>query len=708
MKRLLLILLVGAVSLLTVPFASCTAPVDPIPEPAEFEVSDLTISPEEAKPRQTVTVRVEVRNVGQSRGTHELKLIVDGWVRQSKSVTLDGGQAAFLSFYVQMDVVGSYTVELGGLTGVFRVVPEPTPVASISGRVVDFATRQPVGNTVVNIGDQSATTDSSGNYALADVPVGLQAIEVRAEGYLDYANMIDIEIGSPILEDVLIEPAVIQESVSGLLMTYGLRLEGDASNSLKMRLHVRNIESDSLSMIINGALVDDFRNVYDLFELVSNVSVTNLQGEMLPVTFSETTVIPDNWYGWFRRQAIYYDVLRIDTKGNSELMIEYDVISSVDMWLALQADSSFPWDHPRDFWAGYLEWLLFRPQGHVDVCSAKLVIELPEGWRFAAVYPNLGHEVDLGKMDYMYGDNEVRWKNFQKGNFVLFREGPFRLASRIINDTKVQDVYSAHWEGRRNPEAGFQYYEYFCDNLGPLPVHATLTFLTWLRPLRTLPDPSVPFIDYQRIHQAGPYGWAYSLMGVFHSAGGDIGSMGISLPQVQVWDFDSLDDNASSFLRHHGLLRCWFSQLIQVDAVADGWLRGGLTVYYENLSASSRYGWDQIIERRFKPMYQYYLDNIAGPPETDRVNSRNASFVLYFKSALAFLYIDETLKEHSGGTKELSDAVSLLYEEALAGRAVSRQSLIIALNSLTDYDFTQVVDDYIYGDKKLNLDRWLK
>ena len=710
MRRLLLILAVGSVLLWALPLAGCALSSEAIPKPAEFEVVSLGLSPEEVPPGGTVTVSVELRNIGGDKGSYALELTVDAVVEQSESITLEAGQAIAVTFFVEREIEGVYTVVLGGLTATFQVVVSEQPhTTSISGRVVDFATREPVENAIVVIGGESSTTDSSGRYTVGSLAVGVQRIEVTGEGYEEYTSIADIGGDHITLEDVLLEPLVIHETVSGLLMSYRLDLEKDASNNLRMRLHVRNIRADSISMIINNTLVDDFMNTYDLFDLVSDISVTNLQGEMLPTAFSKDTVVPENWYGWFRRQAVHYDVLSIDTKGHSELLIEYDVISSLDMWLALQADSAFPWDHPRDFWAGYLEWLLFRPQSHVDVCSAKLVTELPEGWQFATVYPDLGHEVDLGKMDYMYGDNEVRWKNFQKGNLVLFRQGPFRLASRTIKGTKVQDVISAHWEGQRNPEAGFQYYEYFCKNFGPLPVYAVLTFIPFVRMIETVPDPSVPYIDYQRVHRAGPYGWAYSMMGtLLGPEGGDIGLFGKSLPQVQLWDFDSLDDSASSFLFHHGLLRYWFSQLIQVDAIADGWLRGGLTVYYENLSASSRYGSDQIIERRFKPMYEFYLENVAGPPETDRVNSRNAPFVYYFKSALAFFYIDEILKEQSGGTKELSDAVSLLYEEALAGRAVSRESLIIALNSLTEYDFTQIVDDYLYGNKKLNLDKWLK
>ena len=96
--------------------------------PAEFEVSSLNVSPEEVEPGDTVTVTVEVQNVGEEKGTHKLELKIDGIVEQSESVTLDGGESTSISFFVKKDIEGSYSVELAGLTGIFQVVePGPTP-----------------------------------------------------------------------------------------------------------------------------------------------------------------------------------------------------------------------------------------------------------------------------------------------------------------------------------------------------------------------------------------------------------------------------------------------------------------------------------------------------------------------------------------------------------------------------------------------------
>lgn len=96
--------------------------------PAEFVVSNLNVSPEEVAPGEIVTVTAQVQNAGEEEGTCELELIIDATAEQTESLLLDGGETTSVSFYVQREVEGSYSVELGGLAGTFQVVePEQPP-----------------------------------------------------------------------------------------------------------------------------------------------------------------------------------------------------------------------------------------------------------------------------------------------------------------------------------------------------------------------------------------------------------------------------------------------------------------------------------------------------------------------------------------------------------------------------------------------------
>jgi len=151
MKRKLLIGLASLVGLLIIIVIIALV----TPAPAKFEVSNLNVSPAEAESRETVTVTVEVQNVGEQSGSYELELIINGVVEQSKSVTLDGGETTPVSFFVEKDAEGSYSVELSELTGVFEVVLKP-PQGTLTVHFIDVGQGDSI---LLDIGDIEALID---------------------------------------------------------------------------------------------------------------------------------------------------------------------------------------------------------------------------------------------------------------------------------------------------------------------------------------------------------------------------------------------------------------------------------------------------------------------------------------------------------------------------------------------------------------------
>ena len=99
---------------------SVREPPEP-PEPAEFEFSDLTVSPSIVEADEAVTVSVVVSNVGEESGGVGVELELDGTVIDTRAVTLDGGASTTVSFSTSSDEEGSHTVEVGGLSGSFTV-----------------------------------------------------------------------------------------------------------------------------------------------------------------------------------------------------------------------------------------------------------------------------------------------------------------------------------------------------------------------------------------------------------------------------------------------------------------------------------------------------------------------------------------------------------------------------------------------------------
>ena len=494
---------------------------------------------------------------------------------------------------------------------------------------------------------------------------------------------------------------VFPQEAKGIDLDYQLTLQGDGSGRPHITLQVSNLNSESLKLVVNTPLVDDYGNYYpDLIIMIHNLSVKDAKGNTLAFSFSQKTITSPDWY--WNILPIYHDVYSINIGQNRQITVEYDVASNTEIFTGLGAtDNAFNGQQRMtDFWHGYLEFILFRPENHSDVSSADIYFSLPSNWDYevTTLGTSLNNEVNLGTLNGMYGDN-IRWKNYQRSSLVIYNKSKFNVKKKDIKGIRVADVYSADLEGYRNQEAFFQYFEYLCDKIGTLPINSHLTFYPFINGNE---------IPYLRAYQSGPNGFGHGLMGEFYGAGGDIGlGSGGSLDQVQLWDFDSFDDEKNYTFSMHGTVRPWIFLFIQFTWDDLPWFKGGFCTYYENMCVAQRYGLNNIIERRFKPMYKYYIDNIAGPPEVDKKNFSNHSFVEYFKSCLTAYYIDQLLKENSSGNKTIDDLMKLLFQKAEQGIAINREIFTEALNSLTSYDFTSVVENYLYGSGKLPLDGYL-
>jgi len=503
---------------------------------------------------------------------------------------------------------------------------------------------------------------------------------------------------------VITTPSTEEESIpethtctNGLCLDYYLTLEGNASSRPHMVLKISNIQDkEYINLAISWPLIDDYGNVEsNLFDMIQNVSVKDSEGNQLPIEFSQKALTNNNWYLSCSEQLIYYEVLEIDTSGKNSVIIEYDLASNIEIWNGLGGGIENPQDCEY-FWAVYLENILYRPEGHQLIEAAYLNIDIPSGWNFATVYPRYGNIVELGTMDYMFGDN-VRWMNYQRGELILFKEGQFLMESKNVYGVEVQDVYSSEWAGERCCEANFQYFKYLCDHIGVLPIDGVLTFCPYIHGDE---------IEYLRYYQAAPYAWCHGLMGEYWGAGGDLAiASGGELPKVPLWNLYEFNDEDNFTLYMHGVVRYWIFMFIQIENWSEAWFKGGICTYYENMAVSSKYGYDQIKERRFKPMYEFYKENIDNLETC--VNSSGHEFLTYFKPALLAFYINELLNERSNGEKSLDDAMQIIFDNAYMGEPITKRSFIDALNSLTDYDFTNIVNDYIYEDNRvLDLDKY--
>jgi S-layer protein (TIGR01567 family) len=100
-----------------------------VSEGASFEFSDLSIEPASVEGGDAVTVQVNVTNTGNIAGETEVELLINGESVDSETVSLEAGESTVIEFSHIEEEVGTYTVEIGELSGSYDVT-ESTPFFS--------------------------------------------------------------------------------------------------------------------------------------------------------------------------------------------------------------------------------------------------------------------------------------------------------------------------------------------------------------------------------------------------------------------------------------------------------------------------------------------------------------------------------------------------------------------------------------------------
>ncbi len=111
-------------------------PPPPPPKPvvqyrASFEISSLTIYPEEVNPGENVNIAVTVTNTGNIAGSYEVVLKFDGKVLDTREIRLARGTSEEVTFSTTADTPGKKIFEINGLLGSFIVAGEVTPPEQI-------------------------------------------------------------------------------------------------------------------------------------------------------------------------------------------------------------------------------------------------------------------------------------------------------------------------------------------------------------------------------------------------------------------------------------------------------------------------------------------------------------------------------------------------------------------------------------------------
>jgi len=93
----------------------------PLVPPADFQISDLNVTPSEVEAGEEVTVSVKITNVGGQTGSYTLPLIVNQTTEETRTVTLEEGASNTTEFKVIKQTPGTYNIEIDGLVNEFTV-----------------------------------------------------------------------------------------------------------------------------------------------------------------------------------------------------------------------------------------------------------------------------------------------------------------------------------------------------------------------------------------------------------------------------------------------------------------------------------------------------------------------------------------------------------------------------------------------------------
>ncbi|WP_410507403.1 S-layer protein domain-containing protein [Methanosarcina hadiensis] len=108
---------------------------------AEFEFSNLLIEPATVEGGEAVTIQVNVTNTGNIAGETEVELLVNNETVDSETVSLEAGETRTVEFSHAEEEAGTYTVEIGDLSGSYEVTesaPFLTSTATLGVLAIAF------------------------------------------------------------------------------------------------------------------------------------------------------------------------------------------------------------------------------------------------------------------------------------------------------------------------------------------------------------------------------------------------------------------------------------------------------------------------------------------------------------------------------------------------------------------------------------------
>lgn len=222
-------------------------------EPAEFEVSNLSVSEAEVNPRDTISVSVEVSNNGGETSSHTVELLINGESVDSKEVEVSGGQTETVTFQVSREDVGEYDVEISGLSKSFEVLEEVAPPEfevsnlSVSPSEVEagesITLTVDVTNTGGETGEKTLEFDINGTTEVKKVTVEPgETVSPQETITIDEAGSYQVNVEGLTGDFEALEPAVAEFEMSDLNIN---PQEVSPEETVSISVDVKNIGNET-------------------------------------------------------------------------------------------------------------------------------------------------------------------------------------------------------------------------------------------------------------------------------------------------------------------------------------------------------------------------------------------------------------------------------------------------------------------------------
>jgi len=170
-------------------------------KPAEFEVSDLSITPDKVKLGWNAIISFTVTNIGEQTGSYFVNLKIDGVPTAGMTGELEPGESEVRSYWLTPKRPGDYSVEVDGRIGSFTseapppIVIKPTPpkLAEFEVIVNDFQVH-PLG---IEVEDEDDVWTFRISYNVTNVGdyYGNYSVRSKIDGMAVDSNVFFLEAG---------------------------------------------------------------------------------------------------------------------------------------------------------------------------------------------------------------------------------------------------------------------------------------------------------------------------------------------------------------------------------------------------------------------------------------------------------------------------------------------------------------------------------